>query len=184
MRGTLFASLVRTKWLAIRLSPKNSDAYFLELLAFPQEGQQEIKRSEPCQLDDGWYGLPCFRYLAPSGDPEDPSFDLCNRALTIGQRRLEERREVPCLIGPAQPLDDRECVMLIRRSIFPREATTPKTGIDLRDDRPSGRRPAVERPEVDLPCELLPHEAEPRDPGVRRCRDLTWNVEVEDRLGR
>jgi hypothetical protein len=52
------------EWLmAIRLSPKDSDAYFLELLAFPQEGQQEIKRWEPCQLDDGWYGLPCFRYL-------------------------------------------------------------------------------------------------------------------------
>jgi hypothetical protein len=52
------------EWLrAIRLFPKNSDAYFLELLAFPSADQREIKRWDPCQLDDGWYGLPCFRYM-------------------------------------------------------------------------------------------------------------------------
>ncbi len=51
-------------WLrAIRLLPKDSDAYFLELLSFPATDQREIKRWEPCRLDDGWYGLPCFRYM-------------------------------------------------------------------------------------------------------------------------
>jgi hypothetical protein len=52
------------EWLmAIRLFPKDSEAYFLELMAFPRADQIEIKKWEPCQLADGWYGLPCFRYL-------------------------------------------------------------------------------------------------------------------------
>jgi hypothetical protein len=52
------------EWLrAIRLFPKDSNAYFLELLSFPAPDQIEIRRWVPCRLDDGWYGLPCFRYM-------------------------------------------------------------------------------------------------------------------------
>ena len=52
------------QWLnAVRLHPQNSDAYFLELLGFPEKGQKEPKLWVPCELDDGWYGLPCFRFM-------------------------------------------------------------------------------------------------------------------------
>jgi hypothetical protein len=52
------------EWLrAVRLFPKESDAYFLELLAFPPATQRRSRTWEPFRLADGWYGLPCFRYL-------------------------------------------------------------------------------------------------------------------------
>jgi hypothetical protein len=48
---------------AIRLSPPNSDAYFIELLGFPEQAQSEARKWVPIQLSDGWYALPCFRFL-------------------------------------------------------------------------------------------------------------------------
>jgi predicted secreted protein len=56
---------------AIRLLPPMSDAYYLELLGLPELGQTARLRWVPIELDDGWYGLPCFRYFAVTGhDPE------------------------------------------------------------------------------------------------------------------
>lgn len=49
---------------AIRLNPNGIDAFFIELLGLPQAGQQELKSWTPCQLDDGWYGIPCFKFMA------------------------------------------------------------------------------------------------------------------------
>jgi len=52
------------EWLrAIRLRPKGTDSFFVELLAFPSTEQSKMLFWTPCKLDDGWYGLPSFRYL-------------------------------------------------------------------------------------------------------------------------
>ena len=48
---------------AIRLYPPTSKAYFIELLAFPSDSQQERQTWIPVRLTDGWYGLPSFRFL-------------------------------------------------------------------------------------------------------------------------
>jgi len=48
---------------AIRLNPPEHENYYAELLGLPSKGQTESKLWEPCRLDDGWYGIPCFRYL-------------------------------------------------------------------------------------------------------------------------
>lgn len=48
---------------AIRLYPPATEAYFIELLAFPPVGQVASKAWIPIELDDGWYGLPSFRFL-------------------------------------------------------------------------------------------------------------------------
>lgn len=48
---------------AIRLHPPDSEAYFVELLAFPETAQVALKEWIPLELADGWYGLPSFRYL-------------------------------------------------------------------------------------------------------------------------
>ncbi len=47
----------------IRLYPPNTDAFFLEMLAFPDSVQREIVTWIPFRLSDGWYGLPSFRFL-------------------------------------------------------------------------------------------------------------------------
>lgn len=52
---------------AIRLYPPHSDAYFIELLAFPGAEQAEKQVWIPCQLSDGWYGVPSFRFLGLTG---------------------------------------------------------------------------------------------------------------------
>ncbi len=52
---------------AIRFLPPNSDAYYVELLGLPEYGQRERQKWVPVELDDGWYGLPCFRYFAVMG---------------------------------------------------------------------------------------------------------------------
>gem|GEM_PF-4272606 len=41
----------------IRLYPPSTDAFFLEMLAFPDAGQREAMTWIPCQLSDGWYVL-------------------------------------------------------------------------------------------------------------------------------
>lgn len=48
---------------AIRLYPPGSHDYFLEFLNVPELGQQEPKRWIKIQMDEGWYGLPSFRFL-------------------------------------------------------------------------------------------------------------------------
>jgi hypothetical protein len=51
-------------WLrAIRLRPRRTESFFVELLAFPQVSQKDNLIWRPCRLADGWYGLPCFRFL-------------------------------------------------------------------------------------------------------------------------
>jgi hypothetical protein len=49
--------------MAIRLNPPRSTDYFVEFLNVPREEQVEIKRWVPVRLDDGWYGLPSFRFM-------------------------------------------------------------------------------------------------------------------------
>jgi hypothetical protein len=48
---------------AIRLYPPGPHDYFIEFLNLPQQGQEETKRWIPVSMDDGWYGLPSFRFL-------------------------------------------------------------------------------------------------------------------------
>ena len=48
---------------AIRLYPPGPHDYFIEFLNLPQRGQADLKRWVPVQMDDGWYGLPSFRFL-------------------------------------------------------------------------------------------------------------------------
>jgi len=48
---------------AIRLYPQGSQDYFIEFLNLPQQGQEKPKCWIPVSLDDGWYGLPSFRFL-------------------------------------------------------------------------------------------------------------------------
>jgi hypothetical protein len=50
---------------AIRLLPPDSKPYFLEFLAVPKADATEPKSWIPVKLDDGWYGLPCFRFFGP-----------------------------------------------------------------------------------------------------------------------
>lgn len=48
---------------AIRLFPPGSNAYFIEFLNIPETDQAEAKRWIPLELNDGWYGLPSFKFL-------------------------------------------------------------------------------------------------------------------------
>ena len=48
---------------AIRLFPPDSNAYFIEFLNIPETDQAKAKRWIPLELDDGWYGLPSFKFL-------------------------------------------------------------------------------------------------------------------------
>jgi hypothetical protein len=47
----------------IRLHPPGTDLYFVELLAFPADNQQEAREWIPIELEGGWYALPSFRHL-------------------------------------------------------------------------------------------------------------------------
>lgn len=49
---------------AIRLVPKDGADYFLELLGLPRPGQRTAVKWQPIELKEGWYGLPCFRFMA------------------------------------------------------------------------------------------------------------------------
>lgn len=48
----------------MRLHPAGSTAYFLELLGLPPRTQPGPVVWTPVRLADGWYGVPCFRFLA------------------------------------------------------------------------------------------------------------------------
>lgn len=49
---------------AIRLYPPQHDDYFVELLILPEGEQAGTKDWLHVELDDGWYGLPSFEFLA------------------------------------------------------------------------------------------------------------------------
>lgn len=48
---------------AIRLHPPHTDSYFVELLGVPLTDQSEARMWHAFELDDGWYGLPTFRFM-------------------------------------------------------------------------------------------------------------------------
>ena len=48
---------------AIRLYPPISTDYFIEFLNLPKKGQAGTKQWLPVKLEDGWYGLPSFRFM-------------------------------------------------------------------------------------------------------------------------
>lgn len=48
---------------AIRLHPKRSREYFIELLALPRRGQSKPLLWTPVRLSDGWYGMPSYRFM-------------------------------------------------------------------------------------------------------------------------
>lgn len=58
---------------AIRLYPPNSQDYFVEFLNIPQQDQKEPKEWIQMELDDGWYGLPSFRFLGVAATHRLPS---------------------------------------------------------------------------------------------------------------
>ncbi|NQT36315.1 MAG: hypothetical protein HQ581_02435 [Planctomycetes bacterium] len=51
------------KLRAIRLYPPHSHDYFVEFLGLPRKDQKEPKEWVRLELQDGWYGLPSFRFL-------------------------------------------------------------------------------------------------------------------------
>jgi hypothetical protein len=62
---------------AIRLHPREIDAFFIELLGLPDPGQQPTRIWVPCKLDDGWYGIPCFKFMALlESDRRDTKFGI------------------------------------------------------------------------------------------------------------
>lgn len=48
---------------AIRLYPPRSMDYFIEFLNLPRKSQKAGKAWLPVKLEDGWYGLPSFRFM-------------------------------------------------------------------------------------------------------------------------
>jgi hypothetical protein len=48
---------------AIRLFPPHSQSYFVELLGLPKPTQRQEKLWTPVRMQDGWYGIPSFRYM-------------------------------------------------------------------------------------------------------------------------
>ena len=48
---------------AIRLLPPDSQDYFIEFLGLPLPEQGSPKQWMPVRLPDGWYGLPCFKFM-------------------------------------------------------------------------------------------------------------------------
>jgi hypothetical protein len=48
---------------AIRLHPKQSKDYFIELLALPRIQQSQALLWTPVRLSDGWYGAPTHRFM-------------------------------------------------------------------------------------------------------------------------
>jgi len=48
---------------AIRLMPPTSNNYFIEFLNMPVQEQQSPKLWIPVRLNDGWYGLPSFKFM-------------------------------------------------------------------------------------------------------------------------
>lgn len=48
---------------AIRLFPPKSSDYFIEFLNLPKASQTQAKQWLPIKLEDGWYGLPSFRFM-------------------------------------------------------------------------------------------------------------------------
>jgi hypothetical protein len=84
------------------LSPPDTDAYFVELLAFPEAEQSALQEWVPIKLNDGWYGLPSFRFLgltmhgrllAECGlSYADPAMMALSNLLshpTVGEQRVE-----------------------------------------------------------------------------------------------
>lgn len=53
----------RDELAAIRLYPPQSQEYFVEFLNVPEIDEINAKQWLPVRLDDGWYGLPSFRFL-------------------------------------------------------------------------------------------------------------------------
>ncbi len=49
---------------AIRLNPPKTRDYFVEILGLPRTTQKRPVVWAPVQLDDGWYGIGCFRFMA------------------------------------------------------------------------------------------------------------------------
>lgn len=48
---------------AIRLFPPKSSDYFIEFLNLPKASQTQAKQWLPIKLEDGWYGMPSFRFM-------------------------------------------------------------------------------------------------------------------------
>ncbi len=48
---------------AIRLYPPEARDFFIEFLGFPSQTQSRAKDWTPVWLEDGWYGLPSFRFM-------------------------------------------------------------------------------------------------------------------------
>lgn len=49
---------------AIRLNPPKSPDYFVEILGLPKKTQKDPVLWVPVQLNDGWYGIACIRFMA------------------------------------------------------------------------------------------------------------------------
>ena len=49
---------------AIRLNPRKSRDYFIEILGLPKKAQKDPVVWVPVRLNDGWYGIGCYRFMA------------------------------------------------------------------------------------------------------------------------
>ena len=82
-------------------------------------------------------------------DPKDPTLDPGNRPFRWIQFGFEEFRQSTLAIGETQPGGYRISIVLVRGAAFFGEISAPKSGIDLRHNRPSiWYIPAIEWPEM------------------------------------
>jgi hypothetical protein len=93
---------------AIRLHPPDSRIYFIELLAFPERSQRDLKLWIPCELEDGLYALPSFRFMTLTGVDRlqaAEGFQYAHPAMMALSNLLAHPRVGPELIG--EPLGGR-----------------------------------------------------------------------------
>ncbi|MEO8844615.1 MAG: hypothetical protein ABI591_23945 [Kofleriaceae bacterium] len=99
------------------LHPPGTEAYFVELLAFPDEQQKVPRQWIPIELADGWYALPAFQHLRLVGFAQRTSEEGLQYAApemmalsnllahpTIGERRITDPIEGRKLLRSAKDL--------------------------------------------------------------------------------
>jgi len=105
---------------AIRLYPPQSDGYFIELLGLPASQQVNAKEWTPVELDDGWYGVPTFRFMgllarhriASHAGIEHAAPAEMALANLLSHPRVTDERVSEAIVDPARPADGRK----VRRS--------------------------------------------------------------------
>lgn len=116
---------------------------------------------------------------------EDPAFDFRGGLFLRSEGRVEEAGERVVEIGALQPGGGGVGGLLISIPVRGGKPTHPQGGVDFREKRGPGRTlPSIKRPDVRPGSAGLAKVAQPGEPGVGGSRDLSLNVELENRLCR